>query len=139
MAYRTLEEKFLADFEELERENEALRAKVQELLETVAETPKGNRLIENMVRDEGRKKVFEKYTVSSWNEPSTEGYDYDEWCIRYIAHDYCDEPKLPKGISVNEFIDYFEAEFSAAFDAKFEEEQAEKEGKSWDFDRRRTC
>lgn len=120
MAYRTLEEKFLADYEGLVRENEALRSKIQELLGKMAEN-KGNILLDAMVRAEGRKAVF-KENVKHYSTPSPTCCEYREWCVKMIDEDFGGRKKLPDGVSVHEFVDYFEPEFCIAFDDAYSKE-----------------
>lgn len=127
MAYRTLEEKFLADYEELEKQCNRMRSRIDEL-EAVLEEERGNRMLDLMVKIEGRKAVFEQ-TVKKWGIPKTSTYEYAEWCMKYIDEDYGGNPKLPKGVSVSEFVDYFEAEFDRAYEKQYEKEaqEAQKE------------
>ena len=124
MTYRTLEEKFLADFESLEKERNNLRSRVDEL-EQLLTKERGNMLLDAMVKSEGRKVVFDRYT-KHYGIPKTSLYEYGEWCRRFIDDGYGSEPKPPNGVSAQEFVDYFEPEFSNAFDAQYERENADE-------------
>ena len=111
--FRTLEEKFLADFAALEAERDALREEV-EALRKEFESKRESVTLDMMVREAGRKAVFDKYT--DYRYPDTEKHAYEEWCVKYISTDYYDKPKLPSGLSATEFVNYFAREFEAAYD-----------------------
>ena len=123
MTYRTIEEKFLADFESLEQERNQLRSRVDEL-EALLTKERGNMLLNAMVKSEGRKVVFGTFT-KHYSIPKASLYEYDEWCRKFIDDGYTGEPKPPAGVSVQEFMDYFEPEFSDAFDAKCAKEDGD--------------
>lgn len=115
MAYRTLEEKFLADFEELERENETLRERIRNLEESMAER-KVNITLDALVRAEGRRKVFDD-AVNTWSVPDVGERDFETWC-----HVYTYTHKVPQGVTIQEFVDYFAAEYETAYEDKIAEE-----------------
>lgn len=124
MSYRTLEERFLAEMEELEKENARLKSRIENLEQTMTEE-RVNMLLDAMVKSEGRKAVFGKFT-KHYSIPKTSLYEYREWCRRFIDDGYGSEPKPPVGVSVQEFVDYFEREFEEAYEAQYEKEQDEQ-------------
>lgn len=118
MSYRTLEEKFLADFEMLETEKKLLEVRVENLEQKLLVERK-NITLDALVRTEGRKKVFGD-AVNNWSVPDVGDRDFETWC-----HVYTYEHALPNGVSTQEFVDYFEDEYVTAFEAKIESEHAE--------------
>ncbi len=120
MSYRTLEEKFLADYEALEKENRALQDKVQELADKLA-TQKGNRVLDAAVRSAGRAAVLEKSFVR-WRTYSANDRDYETW-VQLMTEDY-----LPKGVSLNEFIEYFDDELTERYEKQYEKDEAKLRG-----------
>lgn len=113
--YRTIEEKFLADFEKLERENDELREHIAELDAIIAERSR-NITLDALVRAEGRRKVFND-AVNTWSVPDVGDRDFEAWC-----HVYTYEHALPKGVSIREFVDYFDDEYVTAYEGKIAEE-----------------
>lgn len=113
--YRTIEEKFLADFEALEKENDALREHIAEFDAIIAEKG-GNITLDALVRAEGRKKVFAD-AVRSWGKPDVGDRDFETWA-RVFTYEY----EIPHGVSMQEFIDYFEVEYQTEFETKIAEE-----------------
>ena len=120
MSYRTLEEKFLADFEELEKENEALRDKIQELLEKLSEQ-KGNRVLDAAVKSAGRAAVLEKSFIR-WRTYSAKDREFEVW-VELMTED-----NLPKGVSLNEFIEYFDEELTERYEKQYEKDEDELRG-----------
>ena len=59
MGYRTLEEKFIADYEYLEKENSNLRQKVEKLESQLQKNNGGNFILDTMVNKAGRNKIFD--------------------------------------------------------------------------------
>lgn len=59
MGYRTLEEKFIADYEYLEKENSNLRQKVEKLESQLQKNNVGNFILDTMVNKAGRNKLFD--------------------------------------------------------------------------------
>lgn len=116
MSYRTLEEKFLDDFEALEKENMALQDKVQELLEKLA-SQKGNRVLDAAVRAAGRQAVLEKSFIR-WRTYSARDREFETW-VQLMTED-----QLPKGVSLNEFIEYFDEELTERYERQYEEDEA---------------
>lgn len=118
MGYRTLEEKFIADYEHLEEENSSLRQKVKELESQLQKDSDGNFILDTMVNKAGRNKLFDDCTL--YYTPGTLGGDkgLEEW-----AFEYCnDGGKIPASVSFKEFFDYFEEEFESAWEEKYNEE-----------------
>lgn len=120
MSYRTLEEKFLADFEALEKENKALQEKVQELLEKLS-AQKGNRVLDAAVRSAGRAAVLEKSFIR-WRTYSAKDREFETW-VQLMTED-----NLPKGVSLNEFIEYFDDELTERYEKQYEEDDAKLRG-----------
>lgn len=124
MAYRTLEEKFLADFAELEAKNLQLTQELGALKAQLDESSKKTfveRKLQAMVITKGREDLFDSFTM--YCAPDTYGgvRDFDEWCLAYIQ-DY----KLPCDVSRRAVINFFENEFQAAWEQAYEEEVASK-------------
>lgn len=113
--FRTIEEKFLADFERLEKENESLRETVAELEGKLRDERK-NITLDALVRAEGRRKVFSE-AVRSWGKPDVGDRDFDTW-VRVFTYEH----NIPQGVSMQEFIDYFEVEYQTEFEEKIAEE-----------------
>ena len=105
MAYRTLEEKFLADYAALEAENAALVAKVAELEARFAER-RTSFVLDTAVRHAGRKALFEK---SVWKCHSDMSEGFDAWCLDKLN-------KAPDGVSKGELVEYFADEFERLWD-----------------------
>lgn len=63
MGYRTLEEKFITDYEHLEEENSSLRQKVKELESQLQKDSDGNFILDTMVNKAGRNKLFDDCTL----------------------------------------------------------------------------
>ena len=120
MSYRTLEEKFLADYEALEKENMALQDKVQELLEKLA-AQKGNRVLDAAVRSAGRAAVLEKSFIR-WRTYSANDREFETW-VQLMT-----EGNLPNGVSLNEFIEYFDEEITERYEKQYEEDEAKLRG-----------
>ena len=121
MSYRTLEEKFLADFEAMETVNQKLMLRVTELENQLVER-RGNIVLDNMVRVEGRKEVFDN--ILGWKRmypPKTTLYSFDAWCEKWLSE--CAD--LPKGVSHQEIVDYFGKEFEAEYERKADEDAEE--------------
>lgn len=118
MSYRTLEEKFIADYEHLEEENSSLRQKVKELESQLQKDSGGNFILDTMVNKAGRNKLFDDCTW--YYTPDTLNGDkgLEEW-----AFEYCnDGKKIPASVSFKEFFDYFIEEFESAWEEKYNEE-----------------
>lgn len=120
MSYRTLEEKFLADYEALENENRALQGKVQELLEKLA-AQKGNRVLDAAVRSAGRAAVLEESLIR-WRTYSANDREFEVW-VQLMTEDH-----LPKGVSLNEFIEYFDDELTERYEKQYEKDEAKLRG-----------
>lgn len=88
MSYRTLEEKFIADYEHLEEENSSLRQKVEELESQLQKDSCGNFILDTMVNKAGRNKLFDDCTC--YYTPDTLNGDkgLEEW-----AFEYCNDGK----------------------------------------------
>lgn len=122
MGYRTLEEKFIADYEHLEEENSSLRQKVKELESQLQKDSDGNFILDTMVNKAGRNKLFDDCTL--YYTPNTLGGDkgLEEW-----AFEYCnDGGKIPASVSFKEFFDYFEEEFNNAWEEEYDKEVDER-------------
>ena len=123
MSYRTLEEKFLADYEYLEQENSSLRQKVEELESQLQKDSGGNFILDTMVNKAGRNKVFDDCN-RRWRLPDTLNGDkgVKEWAFEYLN----EGGNLPCSVSFEEFFDYFEEEFNNAWEEKYDEEVDER-------------
>lgn len=118
MGYRTLEEKFIADYEYLEKENSNLRQKVEKLESQLQKNNGGNFILDTMVNKAGRNKLFDD--CMRYYTPDTLNGDkgLKEW-----AFEYCDDGgKIPTSVSFEEFFDYFIEEFENAWEEKYNEE-----------------
>lgn len=118
MGYRTLEEKFIADYEYLEKENSNLRQKVEELESQLQKNSDGNFILDTMVNKAGRNKLFDNCTL--YYTPCTlkGNKEFKKW-----AFEYCDDGgKIPTSVSFEEFFDYFIEEFENAWEEKYNEE-----------------
>lgn len=118
MSYRTLEEKFIADYEHLEEENSSLRQKVKELESQLQKDSDGNFILDTMVNKAGRNKLFDDCML--YYAPRTLDGDkgLEEW-----AFEYCnDGGEIPTSVSFKEFFDYFIEEFENAWEEKYNEE-----------------
>lgn len=121
MSYRTLEEKFLADYEAMELENSELRKRVDELLAEIASGSR-NRVLDAAVRSAGRADVLQK-SFCSWRTYSANDRDFETW-VQLSTEGY-----LPKGVSLKEFIDYFEEELGDRYERQYAEDEKEGSGK----------
>ena len=119
MSFRTLEEKFLSDYEWLVNENDRLRRLVMRL-EKAMEQQKKNITLDARVRAEGRKAVLDG-AVRRWSVPEVGGRDFETWCLCYLIDD-----RVPKGVSLNEFIEYFSEELEREYEGKIAEEVSER-------------
>lgn len=119
MGYRTLEEKFLADFEELENENKRLRDEIVQL-DTKLFEESVNRVLDIAVKTAGRREII-KRVMPSWNWASAVKNDFTEWVIRSSY-----ENELPVGVSMNDFITYFEDELTGAYEEKYSADTKEE-------------
>ena len=121
MVFKTLEEKFLADFDKLQNENEELAKRVEELTEKIEQFNEKSRNItlDALVKAEGRKKVYDG-AAKTWGVPDVGDRDFNTWCVAYTW-----EHQIPQGVSVQEFVDYFYEEYERAYEAKIAEEVAE--------------
>lgn len=118
MGYRTLEEKFIADYEYLEKENSNLRQKVEELESQLQKNSDGNFILDTMVNKAGRNKLFDDYTL--YYTPCTLKGNKE---LKKWAFEYCDDGgKIPTSVSFEEFFDYFIEEFENAWEEKYNEE-----------------
>lgn len=118
MGYRTLEEKFIADYEHLEEENFNLRKKVEELESQLQKDSDGNFILDTMVNKAGRNKLFDDCTLCY--TPGTLDGDkgLEEW-----AFEYCNDGiKIPTSVSFKEFFNYFIEEFESAWEKEYNEE-----------------
>jgi hypothetical protein len=111
MSYRTLEERFLADYERLETENAELRKKLEETLAEMADK-RTNIVLDNAVRKAGREKLFRDCT---WACRSDMKDGFDAWCLdrTYVP---------PQGVSKGEFIEYFADEFEQLWEQEYDGE-----------------
>ena len=119
MSYRTLEEKFLADYEQLERERDELQAKVDELQERFEDKRK-DLVLDAAVRAAGRAKVLEDSFVS-WRTYDAKGREFETW-VQLMT-----ENNLPKGVSLNEFISYFEHELYERYEEQYAKDYAKED------------
>lgn len=115
MAYRTLEEKFLADYEALEADNARLADRVLEL-EAIIAKDRANITLDALVKAEGRKKVFDD-AVRMWSVPDVGDRDFETWC-----HGYTYDHAVPQGVSIQEFVDYFADEYVMTYEDKLAKE-----------------
>ena len=79
MSYRTLEEKFLADFEALESENKRLRDEIV-LLDAKLFEESVNRVLDIAVKVAGRRKILDE-VMPNWNMANALTSDFIEWVI----------------------------------------------------------
>lgn len=118
MGYRTLEEKFIADYEYLEKENSNLRQKVAELESQLQKNNGGNFILDTMVNKAGRNKLFDNCTLYYTPGTLKGNKGLEEW-----AFEYCDDGgKIPTSVRFEEFFDYFIEEFENAWETKYNEE-----------------
>ena len=120
MSYRTLEEKFLADFDRLENANKELIIENERLQAALSENSV-NRVLDIAVKVAGRRKILEGI-MPNWNMAHASTRDFEEWVI-----DSAYERELPGGVSMNDFITYFESELREAYEEKYAEDLKESE------------
>ena len=121
MTYRTIEEKFLADYEKLERENARLEGEVNDLKQQLEGlNAKTNITLDVAVRAAGRKEMINN-VIYSWRTCSAINNDFEDW-VRYMA-----DGNIPKGVSFQEFIKYFEDELVEMYEEAYDKEYAEKQ------------
>ena len=118
MSYRTLEEKFLADFEELENENKRLRDEIAQLQAALSKETV-NRTLDVVVETAGRLAII-KNVMPTWNRAKATENNFDEWVLKSAY-----ENELPKGVSIIDFIAYFEKELVSAYEDKYADETIE--------------
>lgn len=118
MIFRTLEEKFLADYARLEEENEMLKDELEEV-ESKLQDKKKNTIIDIMVMKKGKQAAFDSF-CNYWTPKTYKGdRDFDEWAIELLD-------KLPKSVSYEEARNYFEDELEAKWEEQYDEEVSEE-------------
>lgn len=123
MAYRTLEEKFLADFAELQEGNHVLKEQVKALQEQLHPETRENKMVQKlkgMVVAEGRKALFNQAHQYALPDTNLGKRDYYSWCCAYMYR-----PFLPDDISTATFVEFFDDEFQRAWDRAYERDIAE--------------
>lgn len=119
MSYRTLEEKFLADLEKTEEANKILVLENRQLREALSEESV-NKVLDAAVRAAGRREVMWQ-VMPEWHRADALGNNFDEW-VKESAF----ENRLPSGVSMGEFIAYFDKELTAAYEDKYAEDTKEE-------------
>ena len=109
-SYRTLEERFLAEYAALEEERDGLAARNAELEAELAEKRTHIRL-DAMVRAAGREKVLQGI-LGYRRAPTVSDRSYEEWALQRIG----DAFEKPGGASDQEIIDYFEPELTEEYE-----------------------
>lgn len=109
-SYRTLEERFLAEYAALEEERDGLAARNAELEAELAEKRTHIRL-DAMVRAAGREKVLQGI-LGYRRAPSVSDRSYEEWALQRIDEAF----DKPGGASDQEIIDYFEPELTEEYE-----------------------
>ena len=118
MGYRTLEERFLADFEKLEELNKSLMVENLQLQKDFSENSE-NRVLDLAVKVAGRREIVKK-VIPVWNRRNAAENNFIDWVVKSSYQD-----ELPPGVSINDFIKYFEDELTEAYEEKYAEDTKE--------------
>ena len=120
MEITTCEQYVLAELENALAENDRLRGEVERLSAQVSllEEQRGPTAIERAVMEKGRERIFDNCTMSLDSVKTDENGNpvpFKDWCIDKTYKSW-----LPDGIGAATFCEFFEPEFSKAYDEALE-------------------